>query len=221
MQRSIHLLATRTLTAAQKQLFSDSNILLTDKDFIEISLLELPTALNTHSHLLFTSKNAVKSVVKKSLLKLIHYPVFCVGSETRKLLETYGFDVVASADYAHELAPIIIEKHPDVSITFFSGNLRHDTLPEQLKSAGIPLNEYQVYSTQLHPIKMLTDTDSILFFSPSAVKSYLQNNRITTQTCFCIGTTTAAALKEHTSKIEIAARPTIQEVLQQCIKYYQ
>jgi len=221
MKRSINLLSTKTLSEEQKVLFSESNILLTDKDFIEITFKEVPKDISLHSHLLFTSKNAVKSAVRESLAHLIHYPVFCVGSETRKLLETYGFDVIASADYASELAQILIKDHSDVSITFLSGNLRYDTLPEQLIAHGISFNEYEVYKTELHPIKLVSNVDAILFFSPSAVKSYLQNNTIQEQICFCIGTTTAAALKGYTTRIEIAQHPTIHEVLEKCITYYQ
>lgn len=221
MKRSIHIVSTKRLSEEQKKLFSDSDILLTDKDFIEITQKELPAEISLKTHLLFTSKNAVMSVVEKSLAQLISFPVFCVGSETRKLLERYGFEVIASADYAKDLAELILEKHPDVSITFFSGNLRYDTLPERLQSQGILMNEYEVYETHLHPIKVISEADGILFFSPSAVNSFLQNNSLQSQTCFCIGTTTATALENITHNIEIADKPTIKNVLLQCIKHYQ
>jgi len=221
MKRSIHIVSTKRLSEEQKKLFSDSDILLTDKDFIEITQKELPSEISINTHLLFTSKNAVMSVVEKSLAQLISFPVFCVGSETRKLLERYGFEVIASADYGKDLAELILEKHLDVSITFFSGNLRYDTLPERLQSQGILMNEYEVYETQLHPIKVISEADGILFFSPSAVNSFLQNNSLQSQTCFCIGTTTATALENNTQNIEIADKPTIKNVLLQCIKHYQ
>jgi len=37
--------------------------------------------------------------------------------------------------------------------------------------------------------------DGILFFSPSAVESYLKSNTIKDEMCFCIGETTAEALE--------------------------
>ena len=45
-------------------------------------------------------------------------------------------------------------------------------------------------------------------------------NTITTETCFCIGTTTAEALKGITENIVIANKQTMENVIIQCINYY-
>jgi uroporphyrinogen-III synthase len=56
--------------------------------------------------------------------------------------------------------------------------LRKETLPQALKEGGIKFNEIEVYQTALAPFKISDQEnfDAIMFFSPSAVESYLSNN---------------------------------------------
>ena len=98
--------------------------------------------------------------------------------------------------------------------------MRRDTLPEALKKAGVRCNEVEVYETVLTPHKITSPTDGLLFFSPSGVASYLRENCITNQECFCIGTTTAEALQNVTENIIVANKPSIENVIIQCINYY-
>ena len=99
--------------------------------------------------------------------------VFCVGIKTKELLEANGFTVSVYMDYASELAEIITLIYNKESYTFFSGNLRKETLPEALKTGGIAFNEIEVYQTTLAPFKISDQEkfDGIMFFSPSAVES--------------------------------------------------
>jgi uroporphyrinogen-III synthase len=60
----------------------------------------------------------------------------------------------------------------------------------------------------------------ILFFSPSAVESYLKDNTIKKETCFCIGETTAEALHKITKNIIIAEQPSIEDVIEDVIEEY-
>jgi uroporphyrinogen-III synthase len=62
--------------------------------------------------------------------------------------------------------------------------------------------------------------NAVLFFSPSAVESYLKENEIDNKICFCIGYTTAETLKEKTENIIIASQPKIEYVIAEVIKYY-
>jgi uroporphyrinogen-III synthase len=60
-----------------------------------------------------------------------------------------------------------------------------------------------------------------MFFSPSAVESYLSNNKIKKETCFCIGSTTASALEAKKIKnIVIPEVPTIEDVIIEVIQHY-
>ena len=80
-----------------------------------------------------------------------------------------------------------------------------------------------MYQTTLAPFKISDQEnfDGILFFSPSAVESYLTNNKIKNEVCFCVGTTTAAALETKKIKnIVIPETPTIEAVILEVIEYY-
>ena len=138
------------------------------------------------------------------------------------MLSEAGYDVVAYTGYAEDLAEIIVLIYGNASYTFFSGNLRRNTLPEALQSAGIIFNEIQVYTTTLSPQTMQEKVDGILFFSPSAVESYLATNKIKSEICFCIGETTAEALEKHKIKnIIVADEPTIESVIDDVIAEYE
>ena len=217
------ILSTKTLSAEQRQVFLDANFDLLEQDFIEIknNLFELNTINN---NLIFSSQNAVLSLMEQNGWEVLKTkPVFCVGVKTKELLELHGFTVDVYLDYASELAEIITLIYNKESYTFLSGNLRKETLPKALKSARITFNEIEVYQTTLAPFKISDQEnfDGILFFSPSAVESYLTNNKIKNEVCFCVGTTTAAALETKKIKnIVIAETPTIEEVILEVIEYY-
>lgn len=96
--------------------------------------------------------------------------------------------------------------------------MRRDTIPNAFQKNNIIFEEIEVYQTVLTPHKMDNQVDGILFFSPSAVQSYVMENAITNEICFCIGTTTAAELT--TNNKVIANQPTVENVIIQCINYF-
>jgi uroporphyrinogen-III synthase len=219
----ISILSTKTLSPEQRKAFLDANFDLLEQDFIQIknNLFEL-NEINTN--LIFSSQNAVLSLIEQNGWEVLKTKsVFCVGIKTKELLEQNGFKVDVYMDYASELAEIITLIYNKESYTFFSGNLRMETLPNALKSEGIAFNEIEVYQTKLAPFKISEQEkfEGILFFSPSAVESYLTNNKIKKETCFCIGTTTAKALELNKVKnIVIAEIPTVDAVVLEAIEYY-
>ena len=178
MVKNPYILSTKSLLPAQTQLLFDANIAVDAIDFIEINPknFELDQVFD---NLIFTSQNAAQSVLlhpKCSALKAKN--VFCVGLKTKALLEENGFNVAVYVDYASDLAEIITLIYSNESYTFFSGNLRKETLPNALKEAKVNFNEIQVYETTLTPQKIKKVVDGILFFSPSAIESYLMENKI-------------------------------------------
>lgn len=214
------IVSTKKLLPSQKQYLLNAGFGVIEADFIRTTPLDFETE-HIYSSLIFTSQNAVNSVLRNSIAHILKTKkIFCVGIKTKQLLESNGFKVMAYTNYASELAQIITEKYNTEKFTFFSGTLRMDTLPNSMKQADIPFNELTVYKTTLTPVKIQPDINGILFFSPSGIESYLQENRITNQTCFCIGTTTAQALKNKTEKIVIASKPTIENVIIKAIKHY-
>ncbi len=221
MSDQISILATKILSNEHRQAFIDAKIDLLEDDFIAITNNDFELS-NINQNLIFSSQNAILSLlVQPDWEKLQSKTVFCVGLKSKELLEKNGFTVAVYMDYASELAEIITLIYNKESFTFFSGNLRKETLPKALKEAGVPLNEIETYQTKLTPFKISAAEkfDGILFFSPSAVESYLKDNKIKNEICFCIGETTAEALKEVTKNIVLPEIPStellIEEVIQQ------
>ncbi len=224
MKQPIRVLSTKKLLVNQKQFLLNANISLVEADFISINQKKVNIE-TINENLIFTSQNAVLSLIENledtdtiELLKKKN--VFCVGMKTKGLLEENGFNVIAYTGYAADLAEIITLIYGKEKFTFFSGNLRRDTLPDALKEAKIVFNEIEVYQTILNPQKVNGTFDGILFYSPSGIQSYLKDNKINKETCFCIGTTTADALENITNNVIIANQPTVENVIIQCINYY-
>ena len=213
------ILSTKKLSKALKKKFSDAKIELVEKNFIQTKSISFKTP-QLNNYLVFTSKKAVKSVLKSEVTNVHSISCLCVGSKTKNFLEKNGFKVIESADYAEELIQIIGAKYKNNSFTFFCGNIRKNTIPNYFQENKIAYNEFVVYETKLKPHKIKKEYEGILFFSPSGVKSFLENNSLDNKTCFCIGTTTAKALENRTKKIVIASQPTVENVITEVIKFY-
>ena len=221
MTKQINILSTKKLLPNQKQNLIDANFSVIEEDFIQTKIknFELSTINN---NLIFTSQNAVLSILQHPKCEeLKSKEVFSIGMKTKDLLTENGFNVVAYTGYAADLAEIISLIYSQESFTFFSGNLRRDVLPNTLKENSITFNEIEVYETELTSKKIKEKLDGILFFSPSAVESYLKLNTIKEETCFCIGETTAEALENKKVKtIIIADKPSVENVINETIEYY-
>lgn len=154
MANQVQILSTKILSPLHKQELMKYGIEVIEADFIKTE--NKPFELkDLNESLIFTSQNAVHSVLshpKSEELKKKN--VYCVGLKTKTLLTDNGFNVIAYTGYASDLAEIITLIYRNESYTFFSGNLRRDTLPEALKENGIKFNEIQVYDTTLHPRKI-------------------------------------------------------------------
>lgn len=220
MKPKICILSTKKLNSNQKQFLVNAGFSVVEADFIMITLVPFQLK-NIPTLLLFTSQNAVKSVLQnESIETLKQIPAVCVGSKTKQLLQENGFVVLETQEYAEDLVPIIQQKYLLKQIAFFAGNLRRNVLPDAMQKANISFEEYTVYQNSANSIEIQAKTDALLFFSPSGIHSYLQQNTIKNQTCFCIGTTTAAALNGITDNIVIANKQTVENVIIQCINHY-
>ncbi|MES2411492.1 MAG: uroporphyrinogen-III synthase [Bacteroidota bacterium] len=213
-------MSTKKLSEKQKQTLLTADFSVFDEDFIAIKNKEFDLD-KTKDYLIFTSQNAVESVLKnKKAAEIKIKKCFCVGEKTKALLEDNGFEVIEYSEYAAELASLICNQYPKNSFTFFCGNMRRNFLPDALRLGQISLEEIEVYETILTPHKIDFIPNGIFFFSPSGVKSYLQENKIENENCFCIGNTTAEALKQITPNRIIGNQPTIESVIIRCIENY-
>lgn len=220
MSKQIQILSTKTLSKVQKQELVNANFNVVEADFISTQNQSFELK-DIFENLIITSQNAAQSILLHSKCEELKTKnVFCVGLKTKALLEENGFNVIVYVDYASDLAEIITLIYSIESYTFFSGNLRKETLPKALKEAKIKFNEIQVYETTLTPQKIKTTVDGILFFSPSAVESYLKDNKIKAEICFCIGNTTAESLEKVTKNIIVADQPSVENVIDDVIEEY-
>ena len=215
----IRILSTKKLLPNQKQFLLNAGFSVVEADFIRVTAL--PFRLDeVAENLIITSQNAVRILAAHPEVQNVRRnPVFCVGHKTADLLDEFGFTVLEIADSAQELAETIISRYKKESFTFFSGNIRRNELPFALFESDVELNEIEVYETEPTPLAV-GKSDGILFFSPSAVESYLKQNKITDQMCFCIGQTTANALQNVTKNIIIGNKPTIENTIIQSINHY-
>jgi uroporphyrinogen-III synthase len=223
LENKINILSTRLLSN-QKQRLLEAGFEVAEIDFIVTESISFELKVSS-DFLIFTSQNAVKSVIQHQHFSSVKSKkCFCVGQKTKQLLEENEFEVIHFSEYAEELATFILAHCLKNSFTFFSGNLRRDTVPEALTKGNIVFREIGVYQTILKPQKIKVKSDGILFFSPSAVESYLTANTIENEMCFCIGTTTAnvlvSELRDKTKNIQIASKPLVEHVIDEVIKYY-
>ena len=220
MQNQIRIVSTKKLSEKQKQQLLSANFSVFEEDFISIQNTDFEIK-NSNDYLIFTSQNAVESVLRnKKTAEIKAKKCFCAGEKTKALLEENDFEVIEYSDYAAELASNIFNHYSKNSFTFFCGTIRREVLPDALRLAEIKLDEIMVYETILTSHKIDFAPDGILFFSPSAVESYLQENKIEDEICFCIGNTTAEALKYTTPNIIIANQPNVESTTMKCIEYY-
>ena len=217
MRNLVPILSTKVLSPSQRETLENAYFSVIEEDFIATKNQNF-VLQEINTNLIFTSQNAAQSVLlHPKCQELKSKNVFCVGIKTKALLEENGFNVIVYVDYAADLAEIITLIYANESYTFFSGNLRKETLPKALKEANIKFNEIQVYETSLTPQKIKETVEAILFFSPSGVESYLKENTIKKELCFCIGETTAEALVTKSKNLVIAAQPSIEAVIEDAI----
>jgi uroporphyrinogen-III synthase len=148
-------------------------------------------------NVIFTSAHAVK-FVSGWLKQKPMWTIYCIRNETRiAVVNWFGSEVKSKfASNALFLSKLMIVDGVKKA-TFFCGDQRLDILPDNLRNNGIELNELIVYDTRSKPVKLNDQPEVILFFSPTAVRSFFSLNEISSgTTVFAMGTTTAAAFEQ-------------------------
>ena len=218
------MLSTKIVTSTQKELLLNAGVHLVAYDAIKIERFQDYTAKKVYNHLIFTSQNAVRFFFE-SVAPLINdndllkKKCFCVGQKTKALLESKQMVIMENAENALALANHILENYSDRSFSFFCGNLYRNELPDTLKNNQIVFNQHILYQTSSNVKKFNRTFDGILFFSPSGVQSFVSENSMDKAIAFCIGKTTAVEAEKYTSRIVIANKPTVENVIVQAVKY--
>jgi len=208
-QNKIKILSTRPLNETLIDEAAQQGIEIEVDSFIETESIqsvevqqEIEQALLQSATIVFTSMNAVEAVAQYITDEMPDWSIYCIGNTTKQLVKNYfGVNNVAGvADNATDLAELIIEESYSDEVIFFCGDQRRNELPDLLRNNDIEVTEIMVYHTIATPHAISKQYNGILFFSPSAVNSFFAKNKITGNTMlFAIGTTTAAAIKNHSS----------------------
>ena len=217
-KRSVSILSTKKLARNQKELLLNSGHSVVEKSLISIVPLDFEIK-KLPQNIIFTSKNAVKIVLgKQPDLSVKH--IFCVGEKTAAFLQKKDLQVKETANYGQELAQKIASDYRNEEFIFFCGRKRRPELPDFLRQEKINISEVEVYDTHLVEKKIHRTFDGVLFFSPSAVKSFCAVNDLSGSIAFCIGKTTASEAKKYTSDIIVATKPSIENVIVQVVKHF-
>ncbi|NHF60532.1 hydroxymethylbilane synthase [Flavobacteriaceae bacterium TP-CH-4] len=211
---SAQLFSTKKLTEGQLQRFKDG-LRVKSEDFIKVSPSRIaPSVVKSPiRNVVITSQNAVESLLTNFAPEELRFNnIYCVGRKTKRLIENRIGTVTHVAKNAKKLAEYLVEYMEGLEVTYFCGNLRRDELPTILANNNITVHEVEAYKTKYNPVQMEDTVQGVLFFSPSAVESYLLENG-TNRMVYCIGETTAKEARKHFSEVLVARIPTVESVI--------
>ena len=210
------ILSTKKLDKHQESLLLNAGISYVSYDAIRISPIPICSFPKEVKNAIITSQNTWKVIKDKVSIE----NAYVVGEKTSQLLSKNDINIIESQDYGKDLAHKLCESHNNEEFYFFCGKKRRNEIPQKLKENNISFTEIQVYDTLGNHKEFKQEFDGVLFFSPSAVKSFFAVNTLKSAIAFCIGTTTAKELEKHTNHIIIANQPTIENVIVQVVKKY-
>ena len=214
--KRVKVLSTKKLSSEQLELFKNTQINIETYNAISIEKLAFKHVGQIENGII-TSQNAAKIIIETNTqIK----NVFCVGEKTSQLFLKNDYNVVKASKNASDLANFVIKSHKNDDFTFFCGNIRRDELPGLLKENAINFREKILYKTSLNPQKFNKNFDAVLFFSPSGIQSYIQENVLNNSVAFCIGNTTANEAKKHTSMVIVADESTTEDTIATAIRYF-
>ncbi len=136
-----------------------------------------------HSAIILTSRNAVDRLFKLCEEAKIEMPAdmkyFCVSEQTANYLQKYIVirkrKIFTGERRASDLFSSIL-KHKNEKFLFPCSNIRSNDLPNFLNENEIQFSEAIIYETKSADLsKFKLEHDLIAFFSPSGVKSLLEN----------------------------------------------
>ena len=216
-----HIYSTKKLSELQKETLSET-IGVKDSDFIKIRFNRIPpkAVKKEIENVIITSQNGVEALLNSFTRDEMNFKnIYCVGRRTKKLIENRIGKVAHVAKNAKKLSEYLIKELDNKEVTYFCSNVRLDILPAYLQSNDIVVNEVEAYKTMLSPTEVGDEVSGVIFYSPSGIVSYLEENN-PDKVAFCIGETTAVEARKHFDKVEVANMPSVDSVLELVNLYY-
>ncbi|HWP82353.1 MAG TPA: uroporphyrinogen-III synthase [Bacteroidota bacterium] len=196
--------------------------------------------LEKYDGVFFTSRNAVLKFVRRLEAKgaksiLLQKQLYAVGEKTEEALEEQGLTVAATPEVysAEALAESFAERNVEGKRFLFPrSNIGKDIVPTYLREMGAIVHEIVVYKTVSPTQKDLDavrnplhhgEIDIATFFSPSAVRNFIQmmgKNSLQQTVIAVIGPATASATAEVGLKATIIAKQATSESLVEAIRGY-
>lgn len=219
--KEVNIYSTKTLTDDQKQLFHD-DVVSKSSDFIKISLNRMTQKVlrPMPKNVIITSKNAVEALLMNFAPQELQFEnIYCVGRRTKRLVERKIGKVKHTENNAKKLAEYLVDYIEGTNVTYFCSDIRLDDLPSILKNNHIEVNEVTAYDTKYDSVKISDTTKGVMFYSPSTVQSYKQENDDDV-IAFCIGETTAKEASKHFDDVRVAKVPTVESVIELVNDYF-
>jgi uroporphyrinogen-III synthase len=181
----------------------------------------LPFSAASYPHYVCSSQNAVRALSEYShrqdqaMLKSARW--YCVGTQTAEALEQLGFKVNHCSENAETLIEEVLKPLND-RILWFSGVRKTRALEQFINAKGC--DYIDCYLTRLVYKTFAGPYDALLFFSPSGVESFLKVNEMGRAHAFCIGETTAKAVRPHTEALSVSPKATSMQLVLEVIKHF-
>ena len=211
----MRLLSTKIISHSFKERLVLHQFSVVEKAFIEVRPTSDVAVGQVAKNVVFTSQNAVNIAFKNEKIRtaLRDKFFFCVGKKTKELLAENGKKVIKIADKSSELADFISKNNKNDQFSFFCAGGRFPDLERILSMNDIKITPIILYNTLPQPHVIKSHFDGILFFSPSAVRSYVMENTFKNTHAFCLGPSTAKEVENYTENFSVAKTPEDTQLL--------
>jgi len=221
------LACTRKLNHALVTRAALNGLVIKDEELIQIDLMDNSDIADEIKHSIcpyvLTSSYAVEgliALIKKYRIDINDISVFSIRGKTSGMLTDAGVKILGVANDSLGLVEVI-RKSEYKKLLHLTSNIRLDAWKEQLREHGIGVENVEVYTKTVRP-KPFGKIDGIIFFSPSQVDAFLQQNEFVDDTpVFCIGNTTAQkAVTIGYNNVHIAKKSSEEAVMELVFEHF-
>ncbi|MEM7657226.1 MAG: uroporphyrinogen-III synthase [Bacteroidota bacterium] len=221
MSPELELISSRSCSSDQQAWWAAKGIRLRGYSLLKVNQLPFPLPeVAAESLVVFTSQHAIRALWNKAGIRPLDFlrerTIAAIAPATSGLLNQQDAPPQLTAPHAQALAEHIVHTQEPQAVRYFCKPTRRPELPKILTKAGFQVQETYVYETQAQPQPInWGDAAGMIFYSPSAVETYLRTNPWPSgKLAFSIGPRTAQTLKQAgITDVITAAHPTPDSLL--------